>query len=232
MVATRRAEQREATAAEIKRVARRQMAERGAAALSLRAIAAEMGLTAPALYRYFPARDDLVTALIVDAYGALGDAIDAAQTAAPALDHRARFFAAARAYRRWAIDHRSEFDLIFGTPIPGYDAPPAVTVPVVRRAFHPLLAIPADAWSRGRLHPPEPHPADGTDERLRRYLITEEIAMPAPVLRVLLEGWSLMHGMITLEVLGHLPPILGDVAEMYETAIGSWIDRFGLHPDD
>ena len=142
MATTRRERQREATSAEIKAVARRQMAADGPASLSLRGIAAEIGMTAPGLYRYFSSRDDLVTALIVDAYQSLGEAIDAAQNAAPRGDYPGRLLAAATAYRCWSLERPADFALIFGTPIPGYHAPQEVTVPVVVAAFRPFVVIP------------------------------------------------------------------------------------------
>ena len=232
MVATRRELHRQATGDEIKLVARRQIGEHGAAALSLRAIAAEMGMTAPALYRYYPSRDDLVTALIVDAFCALGEAMEAGQSAVPESDYRGRFLSAALAYRSWAVNHRAEFDLIFGTPIPGYHAPPEVTVPVVRRTFRVLLSIPADAWTVGRLDPTAPTSAAMTDDRLLAYLSAEGVPLPPAAMRVLLEGWAAMHGMVTLELLGHLPPIIGDAAEFYEAAIRAFTDRIGFRSSD
>src|SRR3954454_14022131 len=99
---TRRERLQEATREEIKAVARKQMAERGAAALSLRAIAGEMGLTAPALYRYFGSRDDLITALIIDAFDALGATLAAMRAAQPPHDYAGQFVAMLAAYRTWA----------------------------------------------------------------------------------------------------------------------------------
>src|SRR5215211_2916846 len=108
MPQTRRERLRDAAYAEIKSIARRQMAEQGAAALSLRAIAAAMGVTPPALYRYYKSRDELVTALIVDAYNDMADALEAAAAAHPAADYAGRFLAVALAYRAWAIAHPAD----------------------------------------------------------------------------------------------------------------------------
>src|SRR4030095_17139404 len=131
--APRRERVRQATVEEIKAVARAQMAAEGTAGVSLRAIAREMGMTAPALYRYFGSRDDLVTALVTDAYDALADAMEAAVAAVPAGRHADRVRAAFGAFRAWGIEHPTEFALIFGSPIPGYVAPEA-TRPAGRRS--------------------------------------------------------------------------------------------------
>lgn len=225
---TRRERQRAATSDEIKSIARRQMAEQGAAALSLRAIAAAMGITAPAIYRYFPNRDALVTALIVDAYRALGAAIAAADAAVARDRFGDRFLAAAGAYRDWSISHPAEFQLIFGTPIPGYEAPAAVTVPVVLETFSPFAAIPQEAWHAGALSaatfPLEPT----TDERLRGWMGEEGLTFPAPLLRLVLEGWGQMHGLVTLELIGQLPPLVGDAAPLYAAAMRAFVARLGF----
>src|SRR5438105_4517474 len=124
---SRRDRMREATYQELKDIARQQMYQAGSgSAVSLRGIAAAMGMTAPAIYRYFPTREDLITALIVDAYTALGDAILSACATQPEDCYANRFFLAARAYRGWAVAHPAEFGLIFGTPIPGYQGPAEV----------------------------------------------------------------------------------------------------------
>ena len=120
---SRRERQREATSLEIRDTARRQLAASGAAALSLRAVAREMGLTAPALYRYFDDRDALLSALITDAYTSLTDRICAARDAQPADDPVARLVAACLAYRDWGLAEPHQFALVFGAPVPGYAAP-------------------------------------------------------------------------------------------------------------
>lgn len=152
-VQTRRGRLQEQTRDEIKAVARRQMAREGASALSLRAIAGEMGLTAPALYRYYPSRDELITALIVDAFHALGDVLEGARGTVVAEAHANQFVAMMHAYRAWALAHPAEFTLIYGTPIPGYHAPEVVTDPAVRRSLAPLLALLAAAWQAGKITP-------------------------------------------------------------------------------
>jgi len=127
--------------AQIKAAARRQMAEHGTAGLSLRAIARELGITAPAIYNYFPRLEDLITALIVDAFTALADAIDAAESAVESESCGPKVVASCLAYREWAIAHPMDFQLIYGNPIPGYVAPAEVTVPLARRPFDGLFRL-------------------------------------------------------------------------------------------
>src|SRR3954454_7856799 len=129
---------------EIKDVARRQLAVHGSAGLSLRAVARAVGMVSSAVYRYFPSRDELLTALIIDAYAAVGMAVTDAEAAVRRNDPIGRWMAACGALRTWAIATPHEYALIFGSPVPGYRAPqdtidPATIVPVV------LLKIIADA---------------------------------------------------------------------------------------
>ena len=118
--------------AEIKAIARRQIAEEGPANLNLRAIARELGMASSAIYRYFASRDDLLTALIVDAYNELGEAGERADAAVPGGQVEARFLAVAHAAYRWAREQPSQYLLLFGTPVPGYSAPQDTIAPAVR----------------------------------------------------------------------------------------------------
>jgi AcrR family transcriptional regulator len=119
---------------EIKQEARRQLAAHGAQGLSLRAVARELGMVSSALYRYFPSRDELLTALIIDAYDALGDTAEAADAGQPPADIRGRWEATCRAVRDWALAHPHEYALIYGSPVPGYRAPQATVAPATRVA--------------------------------------------------------------------------------------------------
>jgi AcrR family transcriptional regulator len=133
---------------EIKEGARRQLAATGADGMSLRAVARDLGMVSSALYRYYPSRDDLLTALIIDAYNAIGDvaeqAIADAQagTGAERGVGRARWLAACHAIRAWAVARPHEYALIYGSPVPGYRAPEATIGPAARvpLAFAGVLA--------------------------------------------------------------------------------------------
>src|SRR5438132_10346999 len=108
---------------EIKAVARRHLAEHGSAALSLRAVAREVGMVSSAVYRYFPSRDELLTALIVDAYDAVATAAEASEAQSRRRDTTHRWLALSGAIRGWAGAHPQEYGLIYGTPVPSYQAP-------------------------------------------------------------------------------------------------------------
>jgi AcrR family transcriptional regulator len=143
---------------EIKETARRQLATEGAN-LSLRAIARELGVVSSALYRYFAGRDELLTALIIDAYnaiGAVGERADAVFT--ERLDLVGRWLAIAHAWRDWALAHPAEYALIHGSPVPGYAAPPDTIAPANRR-FLVIAAILRDGQESGAL-PPARTPAE------------------------------------------------------------------------
>ena len=226
----RRDRVRQATVEEIKAVARAQMAAEGTAGVNLRAIAREMGMTAPALYRYFASRDDLVTALVVDAYDALADAMEAAVEAAGPGRHAERVRAAFGAFRAWGLAHPTGFALIFGSPIPGYVAP-ETTRPAGLRYTDLLGRLLADAWADGALDP------DRIDLRVPPVLARQVEAfqrrrggpaLPAPVLAFGLGAWARLHGLVTLEVFGHLAPAIGDGAALFEQELEAIVAQSGL----
>jgi AcrR family transcriptional regulator len=226
----RRERLRRATVEEIKAVARAQMAAEGTAAVTLRAIAREMGMTASALYRYFGSREQLVTALITDAYHALADAMQAAVDAVPAGGHRDRMLAAFRAFRSWALEHPTEFALIFGSPIPGYVAPEE-TRPAGVRYTDLLSRLLADAHADGALDPARIDlPLSPT---LRRQVEAFQrrrggADLPAPVLAFGLSAWTRLHGLVTLEVFGHLEPAIGDGAALFDQETAAILAQSGL----
>ena len=228
----RRARVRQATVEEIKAVARAQMAAEGTAGVTLRAIAREMGMTAPALYRYFGSRDELVTALVTDAYDALADAMEAAVAEVPAGGHADRMLAAFAAFRRWGLRHPTEFALVFGSPIPGYQAPEA-TRPAGERYTGLLLRLLAEAHRagvlrRGRLDMRVPA---ALERQLVAFRERQGVAdLPVPVLAFALSAWVRLHGVVALEVFGHLRPAVGDGAPLFEQEAGAILRQAGLTP--
>jgi AcrR family transcriptional regulator len=227
---SRRERVRRATMEEIKAVARAQMAAEGTAGVTLRAIAREMGMTAPALYRYFGSRDELVTALVTDAYEALADAMEAAVEAAGPGGHAERVRAAFRAFRTWGLEHPTEFALIFGSPIPGYVAPEA-TRPAGLRYTDLLGRLLAEALADGDLDPdrievaPSPALARQVEDFQRRR---GGPGLPAPVMAFGLGVWARVHGLVALEVFGHLAPAIGDGAALFEQELETIIRQSGL----
>ena len=137
---SRRERLRDATMAEIKGTARRHLVARGPEALSLRAVARDMGLTAPALYRYVDSREDLLTEVITELYDELTSSLEAARDELPADAIGPRLMAASWALRSWALAHPTEFGLLFGSPVPGYDVASQDVVHEAGRRFGMVYA--------------------------------------------------------------------------------------------
>jgi len=233
VVETRRGRIQEQMRGEIKAGAWRQMARDGASGLSLRAIASEMGVTAPALYRYYPSRDELITALIVDAFHALGDALEAARGLAQADVFAEQFVMMMRDYRAWALAHPAEFTLIYGTPIPGYHAPEALTAPAVRRSLAPLLALLVAAAQAGQITPDPAYAPAPPQLRERFRAMLPEAGMeqvPLIALHVGFVSWAHLQGLIMLELFGHIAPVVGDPQQFYEFEIQVQVGRLGFRP--
>ncbi len=211
-MANRRERLREQTYQEIITTARQQIAQRGAAALSLRAIAREMGMTAPALYRYFENRDALVTALIVIAYQSLRDHLEDTRQENAGQDYITQLTAVGIAYREWALAHAEDYALIFGTPIPEYKAPEQATLPIARSSLGVLIRILQEGWEAGEFILPEDPPA------LASVLLAVQpdfrASAPVPVTAIAL--WSLVHGLVSLELFNHFAVLLQDPAELFE----------------
>jgi AcrR family transcriptional regulator len=210
---------------EIKTTAWRQIAENGAAALSLRAIARALHITAPAIYNYYPSRDDLVTALIVDAFISMGDAQFAAVQAAPAGDHCERLMALGLAYRQWAVTYPQRYQLIFGTPIPGYHAPLEITDPAASRSLAPLIDCLDAACQAGKLRIAQ---AGELPEGLRQQLQVFGQFHPVQhffVLYAALAAWSRVHGLVSLEIGNQFPPFIEDIQAIYQLQLDRLIDE-------
>jgi AcrR family transcriptional regulator len=143
---TARARARAELTREIKEEARRQVAAEGAQRLSLRAVARELGMVSSAVYRYFPSRDSLLTALIIDAYDALGAAVESADSGQPRSDLRGRWRAICHSVRDWAVARPHEYALIYGSPVPGYRAPQDTIAPASRAGLM-LGHLLTDAWA-------------------------------------------------------------------------------------
>jgi AcrR family transcriptional regulator len=235
---------------EIKEEARRQLAAHGAQGLSLRAVARELGMVSSALYRYFPSRDDLLTALIIDAYDALGQAAEAASTGPPRSDVRGRWRAACHAVRSWAVAHPHEYALIYGSPVPGYQAPQDTVAPATR-AVRVLGGLLADAGpglrNAGGLPPvraaePAPSalpavpasPALPAELAEQSVLVGDEIApgVPAPVIARALIAWTQLFGMISFELFGQFVGSLDPADSFFGYAVERMADFVGLPGSD
>ncbi|KPC64541.1 TetR/AcrR family transcriptional regulator [Streptomyces chattanoogensis] len=232
MTAIRGARERarnEITAA-IKDEARRQLAAEGAAKLSLRAVARELGMVSSALYRYFPSRDDLLTALIVDAYNAVGEAAETARSALTGADARrpvARWTAVCSAVRTWALAHPHEYALIYGSPVPGYTAPRTTTEPAARVGLA-LIGVVREAYAAGALkEPAEPLPDAVVGDALA--LGAElGVELPGAVLARLVGAWAQLFGLVSFEVFGQFNRVIEARSEFFEQSVLQLAHSVGL----
>jgi AcrR family transcriptional regulator len=214
---------------EIKAVARRHL-ETDGANLSLRAVARDMGMVSSALYRYFASRDELLTALILDAYNALGERVEAADAAvARRGDLRRRWLAAARAIRDWALESPAEYALLYGSPVPGYAAP-RDTIAAASRTAVVLVGIMADGHAAGTVSAPAVAPRPVRAVRADLARARDEIApgLPEELLLVMMTGWLLLFGTISFELFGQLNNVIDARAEFFDEQMTLMADVMGI----
>ena len=215
---SRRERLRAQTTGEIRDMAREHLVKRGPLGISLRAVARDVGLSAPALYRYFPSLDDLITDLIVTCIDELTGHLEAARDAADSVDVSARLAAVSRAFRAWAVRHPAEFSLVFGSPVPGYAAPADGPAAAAGRRFGAVFAaLFTELWARQPF--PVPIPDDLAPRLLRSMsghceIVGEEL--PPGAVAVFLQCYTRLYGIITMEVFGHLSWALDDVEPLFE----------------
>lgn len=217
----------------IKQAAWRQISAEGAAALSLRAIARELGITAPAIYNYFHRRDDLVTALIVDAYRGFGESQASAIAARRADDHVGRLRALGRAYREWAVANPERYQLMFTAPYPGYAVPAAVVGPVAGRALAILIGALEAAREDGVLRADRPvaSAAIGPVPGLSPEGFTDRYGSSDPaVLLAAVRVWARVHGLVAIELGRQHPPYLVDPDRLYREELDALVDDFIAAP--
>jgi AcrR family transcriptional regulator len=222
---SRRARYRAKTHEEAKEIALRQLSEGGIGAVSLNAIGKEMGVTGPALYRYFASRDALLSSLIMDGYSDLATAVEGAAQENQQSTPRECLHALAVTVRAWALAQPHRYLLLYGTPVPGYVAP-SDTVLLARRILVPFLealnALPVTgAIPSSRLHT--------LDAQLATWLQASDQPITGSVMRCGLIWWTRLHGLISLEVEGHFSLIGFDPALLYETEVETLLDSMGGH---
>lgn len=208
--------------------ARRQLAEVGPGELSLRAVARELGMASSAVYRYFPSRDHLITALLVQAYDESGAAVEAADAGVPRSRLRRRWLTITSALRQWALANRHEYALLYGSPVPGYAAPETTVVPA-QRVTAVLLTLVSDMQAAGvELGAPSARTprkvaasvapirdaagGDVDDDRLMRALL----------------AWATVIGELSLELFGHLYRGVLDYDAHWDHLMGQLADDLGL----
>lgn len=212
---------------EIKAVARRRLATEGAN-LSLRAVARDMGMVSSALYRYFASRDDLLTALILDAYNALGAAAEAADAAIKDRSQvRRRWLAAARAVRNWALANPAEYALIYGSPVPGYAAPQD-TIPAAARSYAVLGRILTDGFASGALTPDAAEVPEAIRADLARASEGVSPGLPEDVMLAGITAWIHLFGTVSFELFGQFNNVVDARDEFFDAEMNRMADLIGL----
>lgn len=211
---------------EIKATARRHLAEHGAANLSLRAVAREMGFVSSAVYRYFASRDDLLTALIVDGYTAMGETAEAAEATVDRGDPFGRFAAVCHAVRDWARANPHEYGLLYGTPVPGYRAPQDTVGPATR-ITDLLSRVLVDAAAAGALHVPTEEFAPAVESEMRRLAAGLPGVPPAAVARGLI-AWTELFGAVSFDVFNRLEGLIENRDTWFEHQVAALARYVGL----
>jgi AcrR family transcriptional regulator len=226
---TARQRARATVTGEILAAARRQLAEEGPTGVSLRAVARDLGMPSSGIYRYFATRDELLTRLIIEAYDSVGQAVEESQQRLKPAEVKARFAAACRAIRNWALQHPHEYGLVFGAPVPRYAAPEA-TVGAAARVPAVLAAILSEASAHSS---PRMLPLSATGKAAiapaRRFASD---AVPPERLQAGLLVWPGIFGVISFELFGHLDGSVEAGFEhrdaFFEECIRRWADQLGL----
>jgi AcrR family transcriptional regulator len=211
---------------EIKKVARKHLAADGSN-LSLRGVARDMGIVASALYRYFPSRDALLTALIIDAYGALGAAAIEAEGAMPRDDLRGRWLATCRAVRGWALEHLAEYGLLYGSPVPDYAAPEETT-PLAAQVIFLLAGILAEDPEKLTALPMSSPMPDAVSADMRRVIEQSPGELPEERLDRAFVAWAQLFGVINFEVFGRMNGIIEARAEYFDHHMALMADLCGV----
>ena len=218
------------TREEIKYTARQLMAEKGTAGLSVRAIARQMGMTAPALYHYYASLNDLITALILDAFTQLADTLEAT-AANPALTtSMERLIAVAHTYRHWALVHPIDFQLIYGNPIPNYSQPTDVTYPPARRSFLVTARILTEAMESGEIDLPGRYSdlPPVIEQSLIELTQVDGHDLPLPALYLTASSWAKIHGHVMLELFNLIQPVIADVDAFFQHETQIFLQQAGF----
>ncbi|KPI06261.1 transcriptional regulator, TetR family [Actinobacteria bacterium OK074] len=232
---SRRERLRAETTAEIKKTALELMAADGPDAITLRAIAREMGMTANAIYGYFATRDDLVTVLIRDVYTALADVVDAVFSPSAAEAERApaaRIQSWAHAFRNWALANPEGFRLVYGDPVPGYCTPPGGAAPdAALRVCTGLVGIAHTAWPYAQhLYADSDFDWSDFDPGLLAKVRPVYPDLPPAAVALALRIWGRLHGMVSLEVYGHLSTQTTSPDKLFREELAALVRSLGLEP--
>lgn len=231
---SRRDRARADTVREIKETARRVLVQRGVDGLALRAVAREMGMTAPALYRYFASREDLVEHVVADLYGELCDELALARDAAVPATPGAQLMTVTRRFRTWALAHHAEFGLLFGSPAEsvGSSAQQAKEGPAgagARRFGETFGALVAQIYlERGFPILADDQLDPAYQEQLRLWCDTLPVPLPLGVMHVFLSCWIRLYGTVCMEAFGHLRFALDDAQPVFEAELRGLGELLGI----
>jgi AcrR family transcriptional regulator len=225
----KRQESREQIETRIVELGRRHLVDRGAAGLSLRAIARDLGMVSSAVYRYVSSRDELLTLLLIDAYSDLAETVDRARDNVGEL-WSDDVVAIARAVRRWAVAHPARWALLYGSPVPGYHAPPERTVGVGTRVVGAIFDAIAAGITTGDIRLTNtvvPQPMSSDFDRIR-----QEFGFPGDdsVITKCFLLWAGVLGAISLEVFGQYgADTLTDPEVLFDTELQLLVDVLAQH---
>lgn len=200
---------------QIKAIARAHLADEGPD-LSLRAVARDLGLVSSAVYRYFPSRDDLLTALILDGYASMAEAIEAGESAVPRRHLLNRWLALGRAAREWSIARPHEYALLYGSPVPGYRAPQD-TITQAQRPVRVAMRILADGLHRGVVEVPADRLPHAVRADLDALVVDPDFAgVPTVVLARAMSVWAQLFGTISFELFGRFGDAITDPGTYFD----------------
>jgi AcrR family transcriptional regulator len=230
---TRRERMRDATLQEIKDAAREHLRAHGPSGISLRGIARDIGMTAPALYRYYAGLDDLLAAMIDTYTNELCDAMEAARDALPAADIGGRLTAVTRAFREWALAHPPEFTMLFGAPLPGFDQQEKAGGHESGERFGGIFfSLIATLWQR------QPFPIPTEEDlppalwrQLEQFAAecgADATGLPLGVIQVYASAWIRLYGMVAMEIFGHLHFLAEDAEALFEAELADLAQVMGL----
>ena len=206
---------------EVKQAALRQLAESGPAAVSVSAIGKELGVSGPALYRYFASRDELITELAIDAYHDLAGALSAAARAAANLAPAARLEELGRAYRSWALAEPHRYRLLFGPPLPGYDAHAQRLVEASQAAMTVLLEVLGELAPAGAVPPGATPPGPPLADQLVSWAAVHRPDTDVATALGAVLAWSRLHGFVSLEIAGNYASMGIDQDQLFEAELAT-----------
>ncbi|WP_063734089.1 TetR/AcrR family transcriptional regulator [Streptomyces sp. RTd22] len=221
---------REATLRDIHQTARRLLVTKGSAAVTINAVAREMGMSGPSLYHYYASRDALVDAVTADFFQELAEAMEGDRDKNTGASLADRFLASCRAMRTWAVAHPAEFEWIFASPVGGgQHQPDSARRAAGMRFAHVFLDMIVEVWNTR----PFPVPDLGEQperlrEQLRAYSRLIDGRLPAEAVQVYVTGWSRLYGLLCLEVLHQMDFALTDMEPLFEQCLGELSDMLGL----